>query len=111
MITSNLTFASNSVTHLWGYKPYDRTISACQNFHFLYLTMGEGFHNFHHVFPWDYRTGEIIGDKINLITKFIELCGKLGLAYDMKEASEDMVKSRKLRTGDGSDLWGYTDKE
>ncbi|CAB3224471.1 unnamed protein product [Arctia plantaginis] len=111
MITSNLSFAGNSVNHLWGCKPYDKTMTAAQNIYFLFLTLGEGFHNFHHVFPWDYRSGEIGGDKVNIITQFIDICGKLGLAYDMKTASEDMVKSRMLRTGDGSDLWGYTDKQ
>jgi len=33
------------------------------------LAMGEGWHNYHHVFPWDYKTGEFGNYSLN-ITKF-----------------------------------------
>ncbi|XP_075989029.1 acyl-CoA Delta(11) desaturase-like [Anticarsia gemmatalis] len=106
IILSHITFLNNSLAHYYGYKPYDKAMSASQNLPLVLLSLGEGFHNFHHAFPWDYRTGEIAGDPINTITKFIDICGKCGLAFDMKEASEELVKARMKRTGDGSDLWG-----
>lgn len=63
--------------------------------------MGEGWHNYHHVFPWDYRTSEYSSYRTNLSSAFIDLCSKIGQAYDMKTVSEEIVNKRILRTGDG----------
>lgn len=75
------------------------------------MTMGEGFHNYHHAFPWDYRTGELGNNSLNCITKVIDGFEKVGLAYDLKTASDGMVEDRKKRTGDGKDLWGREVRE
>ena len=63
-------------------------------------TNGEGWHNYHHTFPWDYRAGEI--GKLNLNSKFIELFEKLGLAYDLKTASDKLIQLKIFKRGDGS---------
>lgn len=65
------------------------------------LFSGEGFHNYHHTFPFDYSTSEF-GCKVNLTTCFINLMCLLGLASDCKKASREVVQARVLRTGDGS---------
>ncbi|GLV40006.1 Desaturase 2 [Carabus blaptoides fortunei] len=65
------------------------------------LTWGEGYHNYHHAFPSDYRTSEL-GIKLNIATKFIELLANLGLAYDLRSAPEDVIKRKMLKSGDGS---------
>jgi len=44
------------------------------------LAMGEGWHNYHHVFPWDYKTGEFGNYSLNITTGFIDFCAWLGLA-------------------------------
>lgn len=41
------------------------------------LTQGEGWHNYHHVFPWDYRAAEH-PYKINNSTLVIDFFGKIG---------------------------------
>ena len=51
------TFAVNSVAHMTGKKPFDETISAQDSFLTALITLGEGYHNFHHRFPMDYRNG------------------------------------------------------
>jgi stearoyl-CoA desaturase (delta-9 desaturase) len=66
------------------------------------LAHGEGWHNYHHVFPWDYKTSEL-GTKFNLSAVFIDLMAKLGLAYDLKSVSDEMIQARRKRTGDGGD--------
>nr|XP_049703837.1 acyl-CoA Delta(11) desaturase [Helicoverpa armigera] len=106
MLDSNLTFLTNSLAHSWGYRPYDKTMVACQNFPLLLATMGDGFHNFHHAFPWDYRGAELGNGCINHVTKFIDFCASKGWAYDLKVASESVIRNRMKRTGDGTDLWG-----
>lgn len=44
--------------------------------------LGEGWHNYHHVFPWDYRASEL--GRLNFSTAFIDVCARLGWAYDCK---------------------------
>lgn len=63
--------------------------------------MGEGWHNYHHAFPWDYRASEY-GTKLNYTTMIIDMLANMGLVWDRREAPENMVESRCQRLGDGS---------
>lgn len=92
---------------MWGHKPYDNNIPAAQSIILSLITFGEGFHNFHHVFPSDYRTAEAGNNKINVIKMFIDCFAWIGWAYDLKTVSEDTIKKRASRTGDGTNLWGW----
>ena len=67
-----------------------------------FAAFGEGWHNYHHVFPWDYKTAELGYYGLNFTTAFIDFFAKLGLAYDLKTVSDEMIKKRVLRTGDGT---------
>ena len=60
--------------------------------------MGEGFHNYHHTFPYDYSTSEW-GLRLNVTTRFINAMAKLGFAYDLRTASPSVVAARAARTG------------
>ena len=51
------TFSINSLAHMFGNRPYNAGISARDNGIVAIITMGEGYHNFHHQFPGDYRNG------------------------------------------------------
>lgn len=51
------TFATNSLAHTVGFRPYDRSTSARDFFLTALFTFGEGYHNFHHRFQNDYRNG------------------------------------------------------
>lgn len=64
-----------------------------------FISSGEGWHNYHHTFPWDYKAGEF-GKHFNFTSTIIKYLGKWGYAYDLKEASMDMVKSKIYKTGD-----------
>ncbi|KPP75201.1 acyl-CoA desaturase-like, partial [Scleropages formosus] len=75
----NATWLVNSAAHMWG----------------------EGFHNYHHTFPYDYATSEF-GCKLNLTTCFIDLMCFLGLAKECKTVSREAIVARVQRTGDGS---------
>lgn len=54
------------------------------------LAAGEGWHNYHHAFPWDYRAAEL-GTPYNLTCKFIDFFAKYGAIYDRREATATMV--------------------
>lgn len=53
----NSTFCINSICHLWGSQPHGRANSSRNSWWVSLLTFGEGFHNYHHSFPSDYRNG------------------------------------------------------
>uniref|UniRef100_A0A3Q2CFC3 stearoyl-CoA 9-desaturase n=1 Tax=Cyprinodon variegatus TaxID=28743 RepID=A0A3Q2CFC3_CYPVA len=97
----NATWLVNSAAHMWGNRPYDRNINPRENRFVTFSAIGEGFHNYHHTFPYDYATSEY-GCKLNLTTCFIDFMCFLGLAKDRKRVSREVVQSRIQRTGDGS---------
>ncbi|XP_044743803.1 acyl-CoA Delta-9 desaturase-like [Chrysoperla carnea] len=109
--TLNLAFFVNSAAHMWGNKPYDKFINPVENIYVSIAALGEGWHNYHHVFPWDYKTSELGTYTYNISTGFIDLFAKIGWAYDRKKVSREMIARRKARTGDGSHVWGYGDKD
>ncbi len=51
------TFAVNSIAHTIGRRPYTTMVSARDSWFTALLTLGEGYHNYHHRFPSDYRNG------------------------------------------------------
>ena len=53
--------------------------------------MGEGWHNYHHTFPWDYKAAELGNYGLNLTTMFIDGFAKIGWAYDLKKASDQLI--------------------
>jgi stearoyl-CoA desaturase (delta-9 desaturase) len=57
VLTHHTTFLINSAAHLFGSRPYTDANSARDNWLLAPLTYGEGFHNFHHMWQWDYRNG------------------------------------------------------
>ncbi|KAL4703792.1 hypothetical protein ACJJTC_011592 [Scirpophaga incertulas] len=108
----NVTWLVNSAAHKWGDKPYDKNIKPSQNISVALFALGEGFHNYHHTFPWDYKTAELGNNRLNFTTIFINFFAKIGWAYDMKTVSDEIIESRVKRTGDGSHhLWGWGDKD
>jgi stearoyl-CoA desaturase (Delta-9 desaturase) len=48
-------------------------------------------HNYHHVFPWDYKASETGMYSLNTSTFFIDLFSKIGWAYDLKQPSKELV--------------------
>uniref|UniRef100_A0A8C6NUT4 stearoyl-CoA 9-desaturase n=1 Tax=Nothobranchius furzeri TaxID=105023 RepID=A0A8C6NUT4_NOTFU len=97
----NASWLVNSAAHMWGNRPYDKNINPRENRFVTFSAIGEGFHNYHHTFPYDYATSEY-GCKLNLTTCFIDFMCFLGLAWDCKRVSREAVRSRIQRTGDGS---------
>lgn len=41
-------------------------------------SLGEGFHNYHHVFPWDYKTAELGKYGFNWTTALLDFFAKIG---------------------------------
>ena len=96
----HFTWLVNSAAHMFGGKPYDVNIGPSENMGVSVLAMGEGFHNYHHVFPYDYRTSEWGGVSANMTTVFLDVMAALGQVRDRKTARPETVITRAKRTGD-----------
>ncbi|XP_039315260.1 acyl-CoA Delta(11) desaturase-like [Solenopsis invicta] len=96
----NIALMINLIGHRYGYKPYDKYINQADNLIFSIFSSGEGWHNYHHVFPGDYRSIEL-KSMLNLTKMFIEFFEKIGWAHDLKYASDETIRKRMKRTGDG----------
>ncbi|RWS28696.1 stearoyl-CoA desaturase 5-like protein [Leptotrombidium deliense] len=105
LFTSHVKWTVNSVAHRWGPKPYDKTNgNACENKLVIWSAFGEGFHNYHHAFPWDYKTSEFDWKyNMNLTAAFIDFFAFFGQAYDLRTASSEVIEARRLRTGEPLD--------
>ncbi|KAL1464066.1 hypothetical protein WDU94_003749 [Cyamophila willieti] len=97
----NGTWSVNSVTHIYGNRPFTKDMLPTENEWVSMLGMGEGWHNYHHSFPWDYKAAEL-GQHFNGVRHIIEFCARQGWAWDLKSASRAMVKYRATKRGDGT---------
>ncbi|KAJ8718941.1 hypothetical protein PYW07_016497 [Mythimna separata] len=95
------TWFVNSIAHLYGTRPYDQNLQPVESWFVSFLSLGEGWHNYHHAFPWDYKAAELTMH-FNFSASLIRFFERMGLAYDLKSASPDMVTNRIKRAGDGS---------
>jgi stearoyl-CoA desaturase (delta-9 desaturase) len=56
-LTQQSTFLVNSLSHMHGKSTYSKEKTARDSLIVTILTHGEGYHNFHHKFQFDYRNG------------------------------------------------------
>jgi stearoyl-CoA desaturase (delta-9 desaturase) len=83
-------FAINSIAHRYGRRPYSRTTSARDNVLVAFVTLGEGYHNFHHRFPSDYRNGVRWFD-FDPTKWVIRALAAAGVASGLRRASPDAI--------------------
>src|SRR6266480_465942 len=57
VVLQHCTFLINSACHTIGRQPYSTKCSARDSFFLALFTFGEGYHNYHHEFQYDYRNG------------------------------------------------------
>lgn len=95
VLSHHTTFFINSLAHMWGGQPYSDSHSARDNSVLAFLTYGEGYHNFHHSFQYDYRNG-IRWWQFDPTKWLIFLCGKIGLAKGLKRIPQLKIERAKL---------------
>ncbi|KAJ5091019.1 stearic acid desaturase [Penicillium argentinense] len=95
------TFCVNSLAHWLGEQPFDDRRSPRDHFLTALLALGEGYHNFHHGFPSDYRNATEWW-QYDPTKWVIWAWARLGLAYDLKrfpakEVQKCRLQQRKVR--------------
>jgi len=89
------TFCVNSIAHYLGETPFDDKHTPRDHMLTALITIGEGYHNFHHQFPMDYRNA-IKWYQYDPTKWFIAVCSKLGLASHLKVFPDNEVRKGQL---------------
>ncbi|KAF8723813.1 hypothetical protein AX14_009161 [Amanita brunnescens Koide BX004] len=89
------TFCVNSLAHWLGEAPFDDKHTPRDHVITALVTIGEGYHNFHHQFPMDYRNA-IKWYQYDPTKWFIWVCQSIGLASHLKVFPENEVKKGQL---------------
>jgi len=89
------TFCVNSLAHYLGDAPFDDKHTPRDHLFTALVTIGEGYHNFHHQFPMDYRNA-IKWYQYDPTKWFIATMKKLGLASHLKVFPDNEVRKGQL---------------
>lgn len=96
VLSHHFTFFINSLAHIWGKQPYTDQNSARDNGVLAFLTYGEGYHNFHHIFESDYRNG-IKWYQFDPTKWFIKTASWLGLTRNLRVVPEERIAQAKVK--------------
>ena len=95
VINHHITYLINSLAHMWGKQTYSNQSSARDNPILALITFGEGYHNYHHTFQWDYRNG-VKWWHFDPTKWIINLFSRVGLTYDLKRCSLEQIEKTKI---------------
>jgi stearoyl-CoA desaturase (Delta-9 desaturase) len=91
------TFFINSLAHMVGTRPYTEENTARDSGIIAIFSYGEGYHNYHHIFPTDYRNG-IRWFHFDPTKWLVKSLSYVGLTYDLKKVPEKLITQAKLET-------------
>lgn len=89
------TFCVNSLAHWLGETPFDDKHTPRDHMITAFVTIGEGYHNFHHQFPMDFRNA-IKWYQYDPTKWTIWVLSKLGLASHLKVFPDNEVRKGQL---------------
>jgi len=96
VMNHHFTFSINSFAHLVGSRPYSDQDTSRDNWVLALLTYGEGYHNYHHRFPADYRNGihSYHWDPTKWLIKLLETTGQ---TYNLRKISNETILRVRLK--------------
>ncbi|HEY0790277.1 MAG TPA: fatty acid desaturase [Chthoniobacterales bacterium] len=89
------TFCINSLCHYLGSQPYSSRCSARDSWLMALVTLGEGYHNYHHEFQHDYRNG-VKPWQFDPTKWLIWMLSKVGLAHRLRQVPEEKIALAEL---------------
>ncbi|MEE2024237.1 MULTISPECIES: acyl-CoA desaturase [Alkalimonas] len=94
VLSHHFTFFINSLAHIWGKQTYTDENTARDNGVLALLTYGEGYHNFHHIFEYDYRNG-IKWWHFDPTKWLIKAASWVGLTSKLRTCPEERIEQAK----------------
>jgi len=91
----HMTFCINSLCHWIGDRPYSSKCSARDSFLMALFTFGEGYHNYHHEFQYDYRNG-VKPWQWDPTKWTIWLLNKVGLVKKLRTVPEEVIVKAQI---------------
>lgn len=95
-IIQQATFCVNSLAHWIGTQPFDDRRTPRDHPLTALVTFGEGYHNFHHEFPSDYRNA-LRWYQYDPTKVTIYVLSKLGLAYNLRTFSQNAIEQGRFQ--------------
>ena len=95
VMVHHVTFFINSLAHIWGSRPYTDTNTARDNGVIALFTFGEGYHNYHHIFEYDYRNG-IKWYQYDPTKWLIKGLSYVGLTKNLRTCPEERIEKARL---------------
>jgi stearoyl-CoA desaturase (delta-9 desaturase) len=92
-LTQHVTFAVNSVCHLWGSRPFATDDESHNQWLVGILAIGEGWHNNHHAFPKSVFHG-LRWWEVDISGYFIWILSKVGLATDLYRPTKEKISEK-----------------
>jgi stearoyl-CoA desaturase (Delta-9 desaturase) len=100
-IVLHFTWLVNSAAHLMGDHPYDVLSYPAENPFVSWCSVGEGWHNWHHKYPFDYAASEFgVSSQFNPSKLFIDACAAVGLVWGRKRGTAAWTMGRVRRDRD-----------
>ena len=96
VMSQHVTYLINSIAHIWGTQTYSDASSARDNPLLALITYGEGYHNYHHTFQWDYRNG-VKWWHFDPTKWMIRSLSWVGLTTDLKRTDPARVETARLQ--------------
>ncbi len=96
VLTHHTTFLINSAAHVFGSRPYTDANSARDNWVLAPLTYGEGYHNFHHMWQWDYRNG-VMWYQWDTTKWLLSVLSWMGLVTNLRRVSAAAMRRARLQ--------------
>jgi stearoyl-CoA desaturase (Delta-9 desaturase) len=90
VVLQHATFCINSLCHYIGEQPYSSKCSARDSWLMAIVTLGEGYHNYHHEFQYDYRNG-VKPWQIDPTKWIIWTLSKVGLAKQLRRVPTEKI--------------------
>ncbi len=95
-LVHHFTFFINSLCHFVGKRPFEPESTARDAWWVAFFTFGEGFHNFHHKFQWDYRNG-IRWYDFDPGKWAIKFLSYFGLTKDLRKVEEHQILKARFQ--------------
>mmetsp|Transcript_1692 Transcript_1692/g.2189 ORF Transcript_1692/g.2189 Transcript_1692/m.2189 type:complete len:334 (-) Transcript_1692:587-1588(-) len=97
-VVLHFTWLVNSAAHFFGDRVYDPQSWPSENPFVSLCAVGEGWHNWHHKYPYDYAASEFgVTSQFNPTKLYIDFFAMIGLVTDRKRATSTWERTKARR--------------